>query len=376
MRADHERPLASVASGRPFFLMAVVPMGGAGAQPESQGAIRAAEEGISVTVLFGTYPWAFETPGGGEIQLRKYAEYLPFHGVDVRLHDPWQRNLEGISIFHFFSCLSGSVHFCSFIRRCGLPLVISSSLWLDERNRHLYPIDEIRAQLSLADVIVTNSEMESDQLARILEIPRDRFVAVFNGFDPRFAAADPRPFREKFGVFGSFVLNVANIEPRKNQLGLVRALKGTGLPLVLIGSPRDRAYADQVLAEGGDQVRYLGAFEHEDPHLASAFAACAAFVLPSLLETPGLAALEAAVSGAAVVITSEGSTGEYFADHVCYVDPYDPAAIRSGIERAIAAGANPALKSHILSRFGWEMVTRDLVRVYQMAQDRRSQQAF
>jgi glycosyltransferase involved in cell wall biosynthesis len=325
-------------------------------------------------VLFGTYPWAFETPGGGEIQLQKYAQYLPFHGIDVHLYDPWQKNLGEASVFHFFSCLSGSVHFCSYIKQCGLPLVISSSLWIEEQSRLFYPIDEICAQLSLADVIVTNSEMESEQLSRILNLPRDRFAAVFNGFDSRFAAADPRPFREKFDLRGSFVLNVANIEPRKNQLGLVRAVKGTGLPLVLIGSARDRAYVDQVLAEGGEQVRYLGALEHEDPHLASAFAACAAFVLPSVLETPGLAALEAAASGASVVITSEGSTREYFADHVHYVDHQDWADIRRGIEHAIAEGANPSLKSYVMSRFAWKKVTKDLVRVYQIAQKRRAQQ--
>jgi glycosyltransferase involved in cell wall biosynthesis len=342
--------------------------------PGLQRAISDGAGGMSLRVLFGTYPWAFETPGGGEIQLRKYAQHLPSHGIDVRLHDPWQRNFAGVSVFHFFSCLSGSVHFCSYIRKCGLPLVISSSLWIDDLTRHGYPIDEIRAQLSLADVVVTNSEMESEQLSRILELPRDRFVAVFNGFEPRFAVADPRPFREKFGVHGAFVLNVANIEPRKNQLGLVRALAGTGLPLVLIGSPRDRSYADQILAEGGSQVRFLGALEHEDPLLASAYAACAAFALPSLLETPGLAALEAAVSGAAVVITSEGSTREYFAEHAHYVDHNDPADIRRGIERAIAEGPDPSLRPYIMSRFAWNSATEGLVRVYHMAQERLAEQ--
>jgi glycosyltransferase involved in cell wall biosynthesis len=326
-------------------------------------------------VLFGTYPWAFETPGGGEIQLRKYAQYLPSHGIDVQLHDPWQRSLAGAAVFHFFSCLSGSVHFCSYVKKCGLPLVISSSLWVDEETRHLYPIDEIRAQLSLADVVVTNSEMESEQLAHALELPRERFVAVFNGFEQHFAASDPRPFREKFGVSGSFVLNVANIEPRKNQLGLVRALKGTGLPLVLIGSPRDRAYADQVLAEGGGEVTYLGALDHEDSHLASAYAGCVAFVLPSLLETPGLAALEAAAGGASVAITAGGSTREYFGDHVHYVDPNDLTSIRQGVECAIARGADPSLKSHVMPRFGWKTVTKELVRVYNKAQKRAAEQA-
>jgi glycosyltransferase involved in cell wall biosynthesis len=325
-------------------------------------------------VLFGTYPWAFETPGGGEIQLEKYAKYLPSHGVDVRLHNPWQKNLASASVFHFFSCLSGSVHFCSYIKQRGLPLVISSSLWINKQNRHLYPVSEIRAQLALADIIVTNSDMESELLARTLTLPPDRFVAVLNGFEPRFATADPQLFREKFDIHGPFVLNVANIEPRKNQLGLARALKGSALPLILIGAARDQPYADQVLAEGGAQVRHLGSLAHEDPRLASAFAACAAFALPSTLETPGLAALEAAASGAPVVITSEGSTREYFANHVHYVDYSDPADIRRGIECALAQGPDPALKPYVMSKFTWASVTKDLVQAYQLAQQRHEAQ--
>ena len=324
-------------------------------------------------VLFGTYPWAFETPGGGEIQLRKYAEYLPAHGVDVRLHDPWQADIDGAEIFHFFSCIGGSVHFCNYIRERGLPLVISSSLWITPETSAKYPVDEIRTQLSLADVIVTNSETESDLQARVLGIGRDRFVAVMNGFDPRFA--DPPEaglFRTAFGIEGPFVLNVGNIEPRKNQLGLVRALAGHPLPLVLIGHRRDEAYSAAVLAEGGRRVRHLGALDHADPRLASALAACSVFALPSTLETPGLAALEASVAGAPLVVTSEGSTRDYFGVHAHYVDHRDPADIRRGIDAALAAPRNPVLKAHVADRFSWPVVTRQLVKVYDLARKRRA----
>jgi glycosyltransferase involved in cell wall biosynthesis len=329
-----------------------------------------------VRVLFSTYPWAFETPGGGEIQLRKYAEYLPHHGVDVRLHDSWQPNLADVSLCHFFSCIGGSVHYCKYIKRSGLPLVISASLWITAETRHLYPSDEIRAQLELADIIVTNSGAESDQIAEVLALPRDRFASVMNGFEPRFVkAADSGLFRGAFNLDGPFILNVGNIEPRKNQLALVRALKGLALPLVLIGHQRDPAYAAEVLAEGGPQVRYLGPLAHDDPRLSSAFAACSAFVLPSTLETPGLAALEAAALGAAVVVTSEGSTREYFADHVHYVDHRSPADIRRGIDTALTRGPDPHLKQHVTSRLSWPEVTRALVPIYRNAIQLHDKQA-
>ena len=323
-------------------------------------------------VLFSTYPWAFETPGGGEIQLQKYAEHLPAHGVDVHLHDPWRANLADVSVVHFFSCIGGSVHFCNYVRQRGVPLVISSSLWITPETIDLYPVDEIRTQLSLADVIVTNSNTESDLLANVLGLPRERFMTVMNGFEARFAqAVDPRLFRTAFGIDGPFVLNVGNIEPRKGQLGLVRALAGHALPLVLVGHRRDEAYGGQVIAEGGRRLRYLGPLDNADPLLASAFAACSVFVLPSTLETPGLAALEAAAVGAPVVVTSEGSTRDYFGSYVQYVDHRDPGEIRRGIDHALAEGRNPALKLHVTTRFEWSVVTERLLEVYKAAMERK-----
>ncbi len=326
------------------------------------------------SVLFGTYPWAFETPGGGEVQLKKYIRHLPSHGIDVRLHDPWRSNLSDVSVFHFFSCMGGSTHFCAYAKRRGLPLVISSSLWITERTMHLYPTEEIRAQLSLADVIVTNSETESDQLSRLLTLPRDRFAAVFNGFERDFASAGPDLFREKTGIRGPFILNVATVEPRKNQLGLVRALREAALPLVLIGATRDPGYAEALLAAAGRHVHHLGALDHDDPLLASAYSACSVFALPSTLETPGLAALEAAACGAPVVITSEGSTREYFGEYAHYVDPGDPSDIYHAIEVALAKGPNPRLRGHV-SQFAWDTVTAQLVVVYRTALERNNSAA-
>jgi glycosyltransferase involved in cell wall biosynthesis len=266
--------------------------------------------------------------------------------------------------------MGGSVHFCSQIKNRGLPLVISSSLWISEETKHLYPTVEIRNQLLMADVIVTNSDLESDQLSRVLKLPRDRFSAVLNGIEPDFASAGPQVFQNRFKLDGPFVLNVANIEPRKNQLGLVRAMKGLGMPLVLIGTIRDKAYAEAVLREGGPQLHYLGTLGNGEPALASAYAACSVFALPSTLETPGLAALEAAACGANIVVTSEGSAREYFGDQAHYVDHRDPADIRTGIDRALAGKPDPALKRRVSSQFAWFSVTSRLVDVYREAQSR------
>jgi glycosyltransferase involved in cell wall biosynthesis len=334
---------------------------------------------VAARVLFDTYPWAFVTPGGGEQQLLKYAEHLPGHGVEIVLHDHWNPVLDAVDAVHFFSCIGGSIHFCNYVRERGLPLVITSSLWIDDATKHLYPIDEIRSQLALADVIVANSRTECDALARILGLPRDHFMPVMNGVDRRFALPhDPSAFRRKFGIDGPFILNVGNVERRKNQLNLVLALAAQDLaahdlPLVIIGNVREPDYAERVSTEAAGRMRFLGPLAHDDPLLASAYAACAVFALPSTCETPGLAALEAAAAGAPIVLTRNGSAHEYFG-HMChYVDPMDCADIARGIGNALAAGPHPKLSTHVMESFTWPMVTAALPGVYGQAVARCNQ---
>jgi glycosyltransferase involved in cell wall biosynthesis len=321
-----------------------------------------------VQILFNTYSWAFATPGGGEMQLLKYAEHLPHHGIDVILYDLWNPKFEKMDAVHFFSCVGGSVHFCNYVRSRGLPLVINSSLWITDDTTSLYPIDEIRAQLAHANVIVPNSISEADALSRVLDLPRAKFMPVMNGFDARFAEQhDPQLFRSKFDIAGPFVLNVANVEPRKNQLNLVRAMRHHQFPLVLIGHIRDADYAKKVLNEGGVGLHYLGPLKYDDPVRSSAYAASSAFVLPSMFETPGLSALEAAATGIPVVITREGSTREYFDTFAHYVDHSDPNDIRRGIDAALSTGPDPRLKAHVCKNFTWPVVTMPLGEVYRRA---------
>ena len=77
---------------------------------------------------------------------------------------------------------------------------------------------------------------EADQLVRYFGLPYERIHVVPNGAEVRFADADPGPFAELVGTVG-FVLCVGRIEPRKNQLGLLKAMRGTNVPIVILGVP-------------------------------------------------------------------------------------------------------------------------------------------
>lgn len=319
-------------------------------------------------VIFATYPMAFHTPGGGEAQILAYYKHLPAYGVDITLFDPWNPRFLEHDVVHFFSCIGGSIHFCKFVKQLGLPLIISSSLWITEKTKHLYPINEIRGQFELADKIVTNSNIECEVLSQVLNLPFKKFVTVYNGVDGIFLEKpSPIVFRNHFGIHEPFLLNVGNIEPRKNQYCLAQAMKFfPDHKLVLIGNIRDKSYWQKVKEAVPEQLIYLGALPNESEFLRSAYQACQTFVLPSTLETPGLAALEALAQGATLVVTQEGSTKEYFADNsnTFFIDPDSVVSIKEGIRKSLIHGKRNATKSSI-KNYLWHDVVKDLADIYQ-----------
>lgn len=320
-------------------------------------------------VVFNTYPMAFHTPGGGEMQLLKYKENLPKFGVDVDFFNLWQPHFLDYDLVHFFSVMGGSIPFCHFVKTLNLPLIVTSSLWITEETKHLYPFEEIKHQLSFADRVITNSKVESQQMAAVFNMPLEKFSHVYNGIDPIFKeSVSSHVFREHFNIQDPFILNVGNVEPRKNQLNLIKAMKALpGHKLVVIGHARVPDYLKACQEEGGDQFVFLGALPHDSELLRSAYTACDVFALPSTLETPGLAALEAAASGAKVVVTAVGAAPEYFADRAWYVNQPDSVEdITRQLKEALSAdkAKSELLAQHVQSRFLWQEVVSTLVDVY------------
>jgi glycosyltransferase involved in cell wall biosynthesis len=216
--------------------------------------------------------------------------------------------------------------------------------------------DAVREMAHHADRLILVSERERARLARIgAETTRARIVR--NPVDAAFfGAADPALFRDHVGL-SDFVLCVARLEPRKNQLMLVHALRETGLPVVLVGQATNNTYAQVLERHATGDLRILGRLPAHSPLLASAYAAARVVALPSWAEGAPLAALEAAAAGARLVLSDDSGESEYFGDLARYCDPGDAASIRAAV---LAAWDDPrdaatvaARKAHIAEEFGW-----------------------
>lgn len=111
----------------------------------------------------------------------------------------------------------------------------------------------VREVLSLCDAVIAESAMESTLLRTFGYSGDIRVVAPF------LHNANPDDLVRAPVEFQKFALLHAPVEPRNNQLLLVRAAREANMPLVLAGDVRDMAYAARVREMSDSSVVILGA---------------------------------------------------------------------------------------------------------------------
>lgn len=234
-----------------------------------------------------------------------------------------------------------------------------------------------REVLRATSFYLPNSESE---LARLecdlnVRIPRDRVAVVYNGVDGEFytpEALSDAPPPSPLAELRDSVLCVARVTGGKNQRGLLEAARDLPFTVVVAGGPshNQAAYWRELVRDRPKNVRLLGHVSESDKrwlyHLARVH------VLPSWIETTGLASLEAAAMGCNVVTTNRGDAAEYFGDWAEYCDPADPHSIRDAILRAYSRGDSSGLQAMVRTRYTWVRAAKDTAEAYDVGLTRHS----
>ncbi|MDI6869877.1 MAG: glycosyltransferase [Bacillota bacterium] len=373
---------------------------------------------MTLKVLFVNRPDALTVPGGDTTQMLKTKEALERRGVKVDVALTLSPDAAGYDLAHVFnlSIPYQTLSQASALRKQGVPVVLSPIYWdlsenwwasrcvpavfsqargeaeleqflkgiadrtlalgdLKATTRNLaYPNfeEEQRKALEAVDYLLPNSQAEMAQLRLTLgACAIHPFTVVPNAVDAGlFLSATPDRFVERFGLT-DFVICAGRIEGRKNQLMLLYALRECGLPIVLAGASYDQEYLALCHQYAPPQTLFAGPLSAVD--LASAFAAARVHALPSWLDTPGLASLEAALAGCPVVVGNRGAEREYFQDEARYCDPASVAAIREAVWEAYHTPrpeVQERLRHRILTQYTWDRAAEMTVTGYQEALDR------
>jgi glycosyltransferase involved in cell wall biosynthesis len=247
----------------------------------------------------------------------------------------------------------------------------------------------VRRTVSRAAKILTGSEFSRSSILKVYgDLEEDKVVVVPNAaaseFRPIAREAATATVRERFSIGVPFLLSVGDIQPRKNQIGLIRAFARLvrAYPqfkqnLVLAG--KETWFAGRVheaAQESGvaDRIQFFGFVSDSD--LLQLYNACDLFVFPSFYEGFGLPALEAMACGRAVVCSNTSALPEVVDGAAIVFDPYS-------VDEMVRAIADLLLDSELRLRmerlgtqraahFSWQKTAQRTLEVFHEVVERPS----
>lgn len=351
-------------------------------------------------ILYLTHPIAFQLYGGSELQLEKYYDFLKQKKIDVELFDIFNSKIKKFDFIHNFSLNPELFSIIDYARKNNLKIITNANYWnLEEivwNNKDIsfvkrlgYLILSKISHISIlsplfnflnpsylyfygqkkliknSDIVIVNSKIEKEHVIKEFGINKEKIKVIYNGVDKEFENGDENLFYEKYKI-KDFILYTGRIEPKKNTLNLIKAVKALGLKLVIIGEYNTRYpnYLNLVKKEIDNNIILINNINHNDEILKSVYKCAKVFVMPGFAETPSISALEAGLSGTNIVITNRGSTKEYFKNYVEYVNPLDFNNLKEKISLAYNKDKDDILKNHIKENFTWDNVLTRLKEVY------------
>jgi glycosyltransferase involved in cell wall biosynthesis len=231
-----------------------------------------------------------------------------------------------------------------------------------------------------ASRVLTPSDYSARAIRRAYNLPDEQVVVTPNGVSSQFRPL-PREralpvVRERFGIPGPYIFTVGDLQPRKNQVGLIdafeRLIETTPmLPHHLVLAGQDSWYGGQVKGKAArsryrDRIHFTGFVTDEE--LLQLYIGCDVFAFPSLYEGFGLPILEAMACGRAVVCSSTTACGEVADSAALLFDPRDKVDMMQALRDLLV---DPELRARIerlgiarAGQFQWRNAARGTLDVY------------
>lgn len=230
-----------------------------------------------------------------------------------------------------------------------IPSIVTIHDLIFLRYPELYkPIDrsiytyKFRQACLRSDKIVAISRQTQRDIQAFFGIPESKIEVIYQGCDPLFAEEVQESarlsVREKYGIQGPFLLSVGSIEPRKNLLLLVKALKGLKEDISLVAIGKRTPYTDvveQYVRENHlqDRVKLLSGIPFSE--LPAFYHMATLFVYPSKFEGFGIPILEAQLSGTPVIAATGSCLEEAGGPGALYTDPRNENELQGLIESVL-----------------------------------------
>ena len=287
--------------------------------------------------------------GGAELQARNTIHALE-KKIDVVSSLTQIKDISEIDVVHFFRLHSGFWEFSEFLKTRKIPFVISPIY---------YPSKSIiRQSLRVISKLNFRSASHLTNAGRRINFLKDATAVFPNTFDEEkfisglikdtiihripncvddeyydlltTSMSDDNTLKRLPGT----VLCVGRIEQRKGQLPLLKACRELGLSLTTIGSIRDQDMFNEMSKLNYHKWEHIP-FENDRNRLLKQYLKHEIYAQPSLMETPGLASMEALLAGCKLISCRAGGTFEYFANNAFYLKSQDASEISVALQNAL-----------------------------------------
>ena len=331
-------------------------------------------------VLFQSYNNSFQNPSGGvQNRMRRIYELLCDKGVTVDYFNPFSSKVIDYDLMHVFMLEEENYNLIRYCKEKHVPVVISTITSLSAGKKiDIYKKIINRLHLSttyqriiysaeLADALIVETPKEASFIERHFGIDKNKIHVIANGVET-FVPGDNSIYNE-IGEIGDYVLHIGRFDKNKNQLNVIKALRNTNIPLVLIGGPSEKSedYFNECkrLAEGSNNIIFLGWVDHDSSLFKSAITHANTLILSSYNETFGLVILEGAMAGLNIAASSQLPILDFESmKTVSRFNPSQPKSIYEAIECSFKRPKSNALKEAVIREFSWESIIDAHIALY------------
>ncbi|WP_279145836.1 glycosyltransferase [Clostridium tyrobutyricum] len=335
--------------------------------------------------IYISYPNTFWNHGGGETVFKKTIEYgsMNKNFNFIKISSP---EIKKPDLLHII----GSNHHVEGLgntaKNLGIKVVVSS-IWFSKYSNLIlslskiakyFPLDNVYKQrldvFKNADIIIANSQIEKKQVNLAFNIDNKKIKVIHLGVDDSFyRKKDLFSFEEKYGV-RDYILCVARIYRRKNQVMVADIAESIGRDVVFIGSldPSDLQYQNDFKGKINAinkrkriKAVWINTVPHDSDILKSAYKNAAVHVLASQNEFPGLSSLEAGISGTNIVVAEAPTVREYFGNYAYYCKYNNRNSIKNAIEEALSNKKKAVeLQMYLLNTHTWQNYINKVIKIY------------
>jgi starch synthase len=227
-------------------------------------------------------------------------------------------------------------------------------------------------------VVAVSAEMKADIL-RYYNVAPEKVAVIHNGIDlEQYRPTVERSYLVEKGISAPYVLFVGRISRQKGILQLLEAmthLKDTGIKLVLCASAPDTPELEDEVRQAvaaNPAIIWLNEMVPK-ANVIQLYSHALMFVCPSIYEPFGIINLEAMACQTPVVASRVGGIKEVVADGETglLVEPNQPQELAAALRRLsespdLVRHFRAAGRKRVEEHFGWDVIARRTVELYQM----------